>query len=295
MSEKRQQSILTVPTLIFGIAAVIALPLRTLQFFTVLEAGTGFYSQTDWSVYALYGVLGAAAVALIITSGLKRKQLAYDTSATKRMLSGLLCVVAAGGVLVSGIQGFVNAQAAAGGQELSFLSLQAFLQTFALFNRSGAVILGAEAVFAVLTAVFFAVYGIGVLTNAFDTAKLRLLSLMPVVWGIFRIVFRFMRTISFSKVSDLLFELFMLSFLIMFFMAFAQVNAGINAKNLEWKLVGYGLPCALMCLVCFVPRFIVTVTGNADLLYEMSGAEICDLAVVLFIFSNVFTRVEKRV
>ncbi len=295
MSEKRQQSILTVPTLIFGIAAVIALPLRTLQFFTVLEEGTGFYSQTDWSVYALYGVLGAAAVALIITSGLKRKQLAYDTSVTKRVLAGLLCVIAAGGVLVSGIQGFVNAQAAAGGQELSFLSLQAFLQTFALFNRSGAVILGAEAVFAVLTAVFFAVYGIGVLTNAFDTAKLRLLSLVPVVWGIFRIVFRFMRTISFSKVSDLLFELFMLSFLIMFFMAFAQINAGINAKNLEWKLVGYGLPCALMCLVCFVPRFIVTVTGNADLLYEMSGVQICDLAVVLFIFSNVFTRVGKRV
>ncbi len=295
MSEKKQKSILTVPVLIFGFAAVIALPLRTLQFFTVLEAGTGFYSQLDWSVYALYAVLGAAAIALIITSGLNRKQLACDTSAKKRVPAGICSVLAGGGVLVSGVQVILDALAAANGQTISFLSLNAFLQTFAAFNRTGAAVLIAEGVFAVVSALFFAVYGIVLVTNAFDTAKLKLLSLAPVVWGIFRIVFRFMRTISFSKVSDLLFELFMLSFLIMFFMAFAQINAGINSKNLEWKLVGYGLPCALMCLVCFVPRLAVILTGNTELLYESSGVEICDLAVVLFIFSNVFTRVGKRV
>ena len=107
-------------------------------------------------------------------------------------------------------------------------------------------------------------------------------------------VYRFTRTISYQRVSDLTFELIMLAFMIMIFMAFAQVNSQISSKNCEWKLAGYGLTAALFALVCFVPRLIVTVIGKDFLLYEYSAAEFCDLGVAIFICSVAFTRLTDR-
>ncbi|MBQ4603366.1 MAG: hypothetical protein IJB16_02085, partial [Clostridia bacterium] len=62
----------------------------------------------------------------------------------------------------------------------------------------------------------------------------------------------------------------------------------------EWKIAAYGLPAALLALLCFVPRFIVMITGSADLLNEQSPAEYCDFGVALFIISTVLTRVTVR-
>ena len=87
----------------------------------------------------------------------------------------------------------------------------------------------------------------------------------------------------------------MLVFATMFFMAFAQVNSQVGGKNCEWKLAGYGLTAVLFALVCFVPRFIVTIVGMSDLLYSYSPAEFCDLAIALFIIATVFTKLTDRV
>ena len=43
-------------------AAIIALPVRTAQFFNILEGSTGFYKTTDWTVYLLYAVLAVAVI-----------------------------------------------------------------------------------------------------------------------------------------------------------------------------------------------------------------------------------------
>ena len=57
----------------------------------------------------------------------------------------------------------------------------------------------------------------------------------------FRLVFRFTRTISYIRVSDLMLEMLMLVFFIMFFMAFAQVNSRVDPNKKEWKIAAYGL------------------------------------------------------
>ena len=51
----------------------------------------------------------------------------------------------------------------------------------------------------------------------------------------------------------------------MFFMAFAQVTAKVGGKGLEWKLFAYGLPAALFCLLCFVPRVVLMILGKSEL------------------------------
>ena len=69
-----------------------------------------------------------------------------------------------------------------------------------------------------------------------------------------------------------------------------QVNARVDAEKKEWKIAAYGLSGALLALICFVPRFIVMITGNADLLHDQSPAEYCDFGVALLMISTVLTR-----
>ncbi len=266
-------------TLIFVAAAIIALPIRTLQFFTVLESGTGFFSETDWSVYALALCVGAAILALLILGFAKRNTLDYSLEITRRPGQGILCFTAVAGFLMN-----------AGGIIVEILNSSSISQE----ENSAKLILGAQAVFSVLSAIYFLALGASYLSGKTNGSEYRLISLAPVIWSIFRLVFRFTRTISYIRVSDLVFEMLMLIFFIMFFMAFAQVNSRVDPVKKEWKIAAYGLPAALLALICFVPRFIVMVTGNADLLAEESPAEYCDFGVALFIISTVLTRITVK-
>lgn len=69
---------------IFAVAAIIALPLRIIQYFTVIEGGTGFYTENSLSVYLLYIILSAAVIAFIVTGLTKTKKLDYSREAEKR-------------------------------------------------------------------------------------------------------------------------------------------------------------------------------------------------------------------
>ncbi len=266
--------------LIFVAAAIIALPVRTLQYFTVLESDTGFFSENDWSVYVL-GITAAAAIFAFLLLGLmKRKKIDYSLEITKRPGQGILCFTAAAGILSDAI-GIV-------------VKLMDY-DSFAPENKTQNIIFAAQAVFAVLSAVYFVALGSSLVSGKTNGSEYRLISLAPVVWSIFRLVFRFTRTISYIKVSDLMLEMLMLVFFIIFFMAFAQVNSRVDASKKEWKIASYGLSGALLALICFVPRFIVMITGNADLLHEQSPAEYCDLGVALLMISTVLTRTTVKI
>ena len=274
--------------IIFAVAAVITLPLRTIQFFTVLEGGTGFYSSNDLSVYLLYGLIAASVIVFIALGISKRKKLDFNRDMVKRPVQGIISLLTAATVFSDGL-------AKAGAVMNDGSSLVEYNYTGAVSFNTEKLLFGAEALLAVISAIFFLSLGLVYLTGKTNGSEHRVICLSPVIWCIVRMAYRFTRTISYQRVSDLTFELLMLAFLIMFFMAFAQVNSQISDKNCEWKLAGYGLPAALLALICFVPRLIVTVTGNDFLLYEHSSAEFCDLGAALFICSVVFTRLTDRV
>ncbi len=266
--------------IIFVSAAIIALPIRTLQYFTVLESDTGFFSENDWSVYVLAAVTFAAIIALLVLGFSKRKKLDYSLETAKYPGQGILCFVAVGGFLAN-----------AGGIIAEIINSNGFPQE----ENTSNMILGVQAVFAVLSAIYFFALGTSYLSGKSNGSEYRLISLAPVIWSIFRLVFRFTRTISYIRVSDLMLEMLMLVFFIMFFMAFAQVNSRVDPNKKEWKIAAYGLSAALLALLCFVPRFIVMITGNSDLLNEHSPAEYCDFGAALFIISTVLTRVTAKV
>lgn len=289
MNNKSIKSGFGIGVIIMAVAAVIALPLRTVQFFTVLEGSSGFYREYNWSVYLLYGILILSIAAVIIYGISKRKKLEYSFEVTKRPGPGIISMAAAMGVLLDAAFCITSAMKI---EEISAgLSTANYIEGM---TQGDGIILTAEAIFGVFAAIYFVVLGFSYLGGKTNGSEYRLISLAPVVWSIFRLVYRFKRTISFVNVSDLLFEMLMICFMIMFFFAFAQVNSRVGGKGNEWKLASYGIPASLLALVCFIPRFIVTLSGNADLLYSYSAAEYCDFGIALLIISTVLTRVTDK-
>ena len=289
MKNKSIASGFGIGVIIMAIAAVVALPIRTMQFFTVLEGESGFYREADWSVYLLYGVLALSIVAILVYGIFSRKRHDYSLEVSKRPGMGVVSMAAAMGVLLDAAFCITSAMKI---EEISSgLSTANYVEGM---TQGDGVILTAEAVFAVFTSIYLVVLGFSYLSGKTNGSEYRLISLAPVIWSIFRLVYRFKRTISFVRVSDLLFEMIMICFMIMFFFAFAQVNSRVGGKGNEWKIAAYGIPAALLALVCFIPRFIVTITGNAQLLYSYSAAEYCDFGVALFIISAVLTRVTDK-
>lgn len=290
MKNKSAKSGFGIGVIIMAIAAVIALPLRTVQFFTVLEGSSGFYSENNWSVYLLYGVLALSIAAVLIYGIINRKKLDYSLEVVKRPGMGIISIAAALGILLDAAFCITSAMKI---EEISSgLSTANYVEGM---TEGDGIILTAEAIFAVFTAIYLVVLGFSYLSGKTNGSEYRLISLAPVLWSIFRLVYRFKRTISFVRVSDLMFEMIMICFMIMFFFAFAQVNSRVSGKGNEWKIAAYGIPAALLVLVCFVPRFIVTLSGNADLLYSYSAAEYCDFGVAVFIISAVLTRVTDKI
>lgn len=285
MNNKSVKSGFGIGCIIFVVAALIAIPVRTLQFFTVLEGGTGFYSETDWSVYLLFGVIAVSIIAILVSGFAKRKKLEYSLEAIKRPGLSSLSLIAASGLALDAFSCLAK---------YSTAEPSSAVVTESPINASQ-LILMLEAVFAVLSAIYFILLWLTYLSGKSNASKIRLLALAPVIWNILRIVMRFMRTISYIRVSDLLFEMIMIAFLILFFMALAQANTGISAEKVEWKIGAYGLPAALLSLLCFVPRLIVMLTGNSHLFYSESTVEFCDLGVALFIIGTVLTRVTNKI
>lgn len=269
-------------------AMVIAVVLRVYQYFKVLDPETGFYNKTDFSVYLLYFVLGAAMLLSLGMFIANRKKLVPIISVKKSPSFLVLSILLAVTVIVD-----------SAGQLMSYfdlyeeaVSVSASVSDYV--KAQGGSLLLLQAIFGAITAIYFFISGLSATIGNADGSKLKIIALAPVIWMIFRLLYRFKRTISFINVSDLLLELFEIAFLMLFFLAYAQVVSKIDAPVVFWKLFTYGIPAAMFAMVCFLPRFIVTVTGNSDLLSPHHGIAYSDFSVALFIAYSLITRVKAQ-
>lgn len=276
--EKTRNTGFLISTIAFCVVALAALPLRTYQFLTNIEAGTGFYiDSANILIYVLYGIIGAGIVISMASALLYKSELGFDRTPTKRPVQGIISLLTAVAVLFDAA--------------LDLNTILNYSPETSEMTKVSLYVLCAQSLFAVLAAIFFVVFGISMLSGATNASEYKIISVAPTVWFMFRLIFRFTATISFIKVSDLLLEMFMLAFMLIFFTAFAQLNSKIESKGLDWKLVAFGLPAAVLALVCFIPRFIMVISGKSEMLYTGSPVEYCDLATALFALSIVLTRI----
>lgn len=271
----------------FLVSVILTLPLRVYQLLTNIEVDTGFWhNRTHFTIPVLYAIIAIGTVMPILLAFIYKKGIGkIENTIEKKVPGGIISMITAAGLIVNAISRFSKFS------DLYFEYMNSYqtVELTSYLSKSGATAMALEAFFAVVSAIFFIMLGVALLTGK-DPSEYKLLALMPVCWSIFRIMHRFMRKISFMNVSELFLELLMIVFLLMFFMAYAQVTAKVNGKGLEWKLFAYGLPAALFCLLCFVPRVVVSVLGKGAVIADGSEIEVVDLCMTAFVLYALIDR-----
>lgn len=269
-------------------ALLVAVPLRVYQYFKVLEPDTGFYSKTDFSVYAIYILLGAAMLIGVIIPMINKKKMIAVPSVKKSPVFLVVSIVLAITLIID-----------SAGQLMDYFDLYDVANTSGTavsdyVKSQGGSLLLLQSVSGAVAAVYFFVSGLSVGLGNSDGSRLKLLALTPVLWCIFKLLYRFKRTISFINVSDLLLELFEIVFLMIFFLALAQTTAKIDVKAIFWKNFAYGVPAAMFALMCFLPRLIVMISGNSELLNAHHGIAFSDFGVAVYIIYNLLLRAKAQ-
>lgn len=282
--EKKLHSIFSLEAIVLAAVLLLLLPLRTIQYYTVIEGGNGFYKKVDANVVVFFAVFSAAVVFFLIGAFVKRKQISLETGAKRLPACGALALLASGGAIWEVYFQYKN---------LGFDATEYIVSS----TTSSNIVLPIVYVkmgFGVLTAIYFLALSLCFLSGKSSGDKLRLLSLAPVIKCIIALVLYFMSTISYLRVSDLTLDMLSLVFFAMFYMAFAQANGNVNSKGSEWRLAGFGLCACLISLVCFVPRAVLFLAGHSDMTFILSYGNLGEFSAGLFALATVITRIVPK-
>lgn len=284
----------TIPLFAALAALLIAVPLRIYQYSKIINPETGFYDKIDASVFVLYIILGIAVVIGLVVPFLRHASVKPVPLSNKSVGFAVVSLLMAICLIIDSASQLMDYFELYSANQM--LSNQAMKQ---LISVQGGTLLLLQAAFGAFSAVYFFVTGITIGLGNSDSSKFRILALVPTVWCIFRLLYRFKRTISFVNVSDLLLELFLIVFSMMFFFALAQVNSKIDSfsdggstvQSVFWKIYGYGIPAALFAVVCFLPRFILRATGKPALINPSYGVNFSDFSFAVFTLYTCLTAV----
>lgn len=276
MKIKNNSSVSIKPLLsVFVISGVIATVLRCIQMWKYIDPETGFSVGGGIFSILLYAVLILSCGYFSVASFLSRDGGKIDVHGIKSPLLGSFALVFAVSLLYDWIYSFSHGVASLG--ESSYLGGVKSLMT------SGSLPLSIQSIFAFFSAVYFFIVALDFLKGSAKSSKFKLLALSPVGWAGLRLIHRFVRQISFVEVSDLLLELIMLAFMIMFFMAFAQTNSGVYSEDFKWRLTGFGLSAGVIALCLSVARLVFTFINSAAYINPEHPFYFADFAFSFFV------------
>ena len=255
----------------FAVTAVIGIALRILQMAKFIDAETGFYAGGGIVNVIFYIVLAVAIIAFCavtyLSADVKKIEIGGDSNKAASVGTRLFAV----SLLWDSFYSFFNGIYNAGSSDADMM-------------RSGALPLTLQSFFAFLSAIYFFILASDFSKGTAKAYKRKILATAPVSWAAARLITRFMRQISFVQVSDLLLELVMIAFMIMFFMALAQTASGVYKDQFKWRIPGLGLSAGLIAAVISVPRLIFTIFSNSHIVSEHPFS-LADFIFVIFIFT----------
>ncbi len=253
----------------FALFFVICVPIRVYQMLNLLEAENGFYKRTDFTVPLLSALLVLVSLMMVVWPILSGQNKSYKLSG-KRPLLAYCSFFLSIGLAVNIYQTVIN--------------ISQILDLTSSPERKMVWVLVVQSIFAFFSALYFIIFGLRFLGKKINLTRYGYLALSPVLWAITRLLQRFMRKINYARVSELMLELIMLAFLMLFIIAFARIHSGVITDNtINWKLFSFGLPCAFFALLYSVTRFGFWIAGQGSLLDTKSPPELCDLVLGMFI------------
>ncbi len=259
---------------VFAVSAALLTILRLFQIKTSVDASTGFYNKTGFLVILFYVLLGISCLYMPFSAFVSADSKAVTLENKKSTSMFWITLVFSFLTFFDGVSSFIKSILGAD-------NTQVVGSVFKSLMTSGAIPLFLQSVFAVLSGIFFIELAFSFKKGNGSAGKHRILALMPVGWIASRLLHLFVRKISFLRVSDLLLELLMCAFMVLFFMAFAQVSSNVYSTDSRWRLIGFGMPAALLSAIVSLPRLFYTI-ADKSFINENHPFVAADLAFLVF-------------
>ena len=273
-----------------AVFTLFAVPLRTFQFLNCLDPENGFWTVRDVTVPVLYALVIAVAVfAFFISlfSGIMPKP---EFSKQRDIPFGVAGILMALGFVSDAFFCVRNIITTYNGiVPNEDLSLGYQLISSGTIGRIG------QALFAVLSVVYLLFLSISKLTGTALHESRKLLALCPVLWGVFRLLVHFVEPISYKNVSQLLLEICLVVFAMIFWFAYARISSRVNGESSMWLFFFGGITAAFLGYVCALAPFILILTGKGDLIPESRPMQYVDLAFAIFATCALFNAMPKTV
>ena len=259
---------------VFAVAAVAGIIIRSMQMASYIDPKTGFYiGNGDWIHLIFYVILAVNIVFFssraYLSSDVKKITIGEGTNKLAALGTRLFALSLLGDTYYCFYQVMFNATAVSG---------------YTNAMKNGTMPMTLQAVFAFLSAIYLFILASDFSKGTAKAYNRKFLATAPVFWAGSRLILRFLKQISFVQVSDLLLELVMIAFMIMFFMALSQTASGVYKDAFKWRIPGFGLSAALIAATVSVPRMIFALVAR-EYVNKAYPFSLTDLFFVIFIIT----------
>ena len=259
---------------VFAVAVIAGVVMRFIQMSKFIDPETGFYTGGGVLNVIFYAVIAVALLAFCAVSFFSADVKKLEIGNDSHKLAGIGTRLFAISLLWDSFYSFFAGIYSAGSSTAGYTGIM----------KSGTLPLILQSVFALFSAVYFFILASDFSKGTAKAYKRKILATAPVCWAGARLIFRFLRQISFVQVSDLLLELVMIAFMVMFFMALAQTASGVYRDTFKWRIPAFGLSAALIGAVLNVPRLVFTFI-NGSLINSDHTFSLADFIFVIFILT----------
>ncbi len=267
--------------IVFATAVLVALPTRVYQLLALVDVENGFYKESDVTIPLLYGIVAVFTIVFLVLSFLSKEVPSPKLPTGKNPILGVTSMVMVVGLAWDMVTVIKNTVPVNQGNSQIFISL---LRSN-LAEQGGALTI-LRFVFAFFAIIYFIVFAMSHLNGKASYKEFKLLAISPLCWSMTMLVSRLMNAISFTKVSELLFEIFMFMFMMCFFITFARISSGVFTEDCMWGIYGYGFAATLFAALVTIPRIVILAVGLKNV--EGNEFSITHLTALVFILSYIF-------
>lgn len=244
--------------------------MRCLQLVKYIDSNTGFFNGGSWLKILLYGILFVVCLVFVIYSFLSAEGKKVELVAVKDKFAGATGIAFALSLIFDSFESTGDALLIFKDLSVGYFVNKA--EFFKMLMSSGALPYAMQGIFAVFSVIYVVVLANSFLKGDKNAHNHKIIALAPIGWAAFKMITRFVKQISYIKVSDLFLELIMLGFMITFFVALSQVVSGVYSDDTRWRITALGFSSAVVSLAINIPRLILTLfaSGYVNVEYPFS-------------------------
>lgn len=241
-------------------STLLLIVLRCLQLVKFIDSDTGFLTGGYFLNAVFYGVIAVVCLYFVIVSFLSKEGGKVELIALKDKNAAIAATVFGASLLYDFADSFMDGLVIY--TEMPVETYRSAAEFLKALMAKGALPYTLQSIFALLSAIYVIILAKSFLKGSGHAHNRKLLATAPIAWASFKLITRFIKQISYIKVSDLFLELIMIACMILFFVALSQVISGVYSDVSRWRITALGFSGAMLSLCISVPRLVLTVFAD---------------------------------